>query len=129
MLHQPWFVLPPVIEWYYKKQNPFYRPLPPFHPDCREASALNVMEMIYPRENNQVFIPVQLDGTPGQVILEAAHSSADAVIFWHLDEQYLGQTSGTHQMLIHPLPGRHRITLIDNLGNQLVKPIIVVKKQ
>ncbi len=127
MLHQPWFVLPPVMEWYYKRQNPFYRPLPPFRPDCSEVSALNVMEMIYPRENNQVFVPVQLDGTPGQVILEAAHSSPDAVIFWHLDEQYLGQTSGTHQMLIHPLPGSHRITLIDNQGNQLVKPIVVVK--
>lgn len=127
MTHQPWFVLPPVMEWYYKSQNPFYRTLPPFHPDCREASASNVMEMIYPRENNQVFVPVQLDGTPGQVVLEAAHSSPGAVIFWHLDEEYLGQTSGTHQMLVHPLPGRHRITLIDNLGNQLVKPIIVVK--
>lgn len=129
MMHQPWFVLPPVMEWYYKRQNPFYRSLPPFHPDCPEASALNVMEMIYPRENNQIFVPVQLDGSAGQVILEAAHSSPAAVIFWHLDEQYLGQTSGPHQMPVNPQPGNHRITLIDNQGNQLAKSILVVTEQ
>ena len=62
--------------------------------------------MIYPRENNQIFVPVQLDGSPGQVILEAAHSSPAAVIFWHLDEQYLGQTSGPHQMPVNPSAGK-----------------------
>ncbi|MGV8091775.1 MAG: penicillin-binding protein 1C [Mangrovibacterium sp.] len=129
MIHRPWFVLPPVMEWYYKRQNPFYKSLPPFHPDCNEALPLQVMEMIYPRENNQVFVPIQLDGSPGQVILEAAHSSSDAVIYWHLDEQYLGQTSGSHQMVVNPQPGKHRITLIDNQGNQLTKPLIAVKKQ
>jgi len=127
MIHQPWFVLPPGMEWYYKRQNPFYKSLPPFHPDCQEA--LKTMEMIYPRENNQVFVPIQLDGSPGQVILEAAHSSPGAVIFWHLDEQYLGQTSGLHQMPVNPRPGNHRVTLIDNQGNQLIKPIVVVQEK
>ncbi|MDD4192341.1 MAG: penicillin-binding protein 1C, partial [Mangrovibacterium sp.] len=128
MAHRSWFVLPPVMEWYYRRQHPFYKPLPPFHPRCAEASPLPVMEMIYPRENNQVFVPVQLDGSPGQVILEAAHSSSGATIYWHLDEQYLGLTSGTHQMAVNPPPGNHRLTLIDHLGNQLTKPLTVVKK-
>ncbi len=128
MVSRSWFVLPPVMEWYYRRQHPFYKPLPPFFPGCADASSLPVMEMIYPRENNQVFVPVQLDGSPGQVILEAAHSSPGATIYWYLDEQYLGQTSGTHQMMVNPPPGRHVITLTDHLGRQLTKPLTVVKE-
>lgn len=116
MKHQAWFVLPPAMEWYYKQRNPFYRSLPPFMSGCSDE-VQTVMEMIYPRENNQVFVPVQLDGTPGQVILEAAHASSEAIVYWHLDEQYLGQTSGLHQMPVHPQPGVHRVTLIDDQGN------------
>ena len=78
MVHRSWFVLPPVMEWYYKRRNLMYRTLPPWKPGCTEEIQ-RVMEMIYPRENNQVFLPVQLDGTLGQVVLEAAHSSPDVV--------------------------------------------------
>ena len=128
MLHQSWFVLPPVMEWYYKRRNPFYKSLPPFLPGCSEKTQA-VMEMIYPRENNQVFVPVQLDGNPGQVILEAAHSDPDATVYWHLDDEYLGQTTGTHQMPVNPQPGEHLITLVDDAGNSYSKQIVVVVKR
>ncbi len=124
MEHQSWFVLPPVMEWYYKRRNPFYQSLPPFLPGCSEKVQA-VMEMIYPRENNQVFVPVQLDGTPGEVILEAAHLSSLSTIYWHLDEKYLGQTSRNHQMPVDPKPGKHRITLVDEAGNSFEKEIVV----
>ncbi|GET20203.1 penicillin-binding protein 1C [Prolixibacter denitrificans] len=126
MIHKSWFVLPPVMEWYYKRRNPLYKPLPPFRPDCAETPASKVMEMIYPRENNQVFVPIQLDGSPGKVILEAAHSNPDAVIYWHLDDKYLGETTGKHQMPVSPSVGKHVITLIDDQGNELQKTIVVV---
>lgn len=127
MIHRPWFVLPPAMEWYYKGNHPFYRSLPPFHPDCPGAS-VRVMEMIYPRENNQVFVPVQLDGSSGEVILEAVHSDAEAIVYWSMDEVYLGQTAGPHRMVVIPSPGKHRLTLTDNRGNQLTKDIFVAKK-
>ncbi len=127
MVHQSWFVLPPVMEWYYKRRNPFYQSLPPFLPGCSEK-AQAVMEIIYPRENNQVFVPVQLDGTPGEVILEAAHSSSSAIIYWHLDANYLGQTSGKHQMPVNPQSGKHRISLVDEAGNSFEKEIVVAAR-
>ncbi|RKD92725.1 penicillin-binding protein 1C [Mangrovibacterium diazotrophicum] len=127
MIHEKWFVLPPVMEWYYKRRNLMYRLLPPFKPGCTEETQA-VIEMIYPRENNKVFVPVQLDGKPGQVILEAAHSSPDAIIFWHLDDKYLGQTSGDHQMPINPEPGEHSLNLIDDSGNTFTKKIVVAEK-
>ncbi|WP_163716460.1 penicillin-binding protein 1C [Mangrovibacterium lignilyticum] len=128
LLHQSWFVLPPVMEWYYKRRNPFYKSLPPFMPGC-STEIQAVMEMIYPQESNQVFVPVQLDGKPGQVILEVAHSSPNATIYWHLDNTYLGQTGGKHQLPISPEEGEHLLSLVDDQGNTLSKKITVVKKR
>ena len=123
MEHKRWFVLPTVMEWYYKKKNPFYKPVPPMRNDCLEVEQEKVMDLIYPRENNQVFIPIQLDGTPGDVIFEAAHSIEASTIYWHLNDQYIGQTTDNHQIALNPTPGTHILTLYDNRGNELVKTI------
>lgn len=128
MTHQTWFVLPPIMEWYYKQKNFSYKTLPPFKEECIETSQ-DVMEMIYPRENNQVLVPTQLDGQTGQVIFEVAHSSDDAIIYWHLDEEFLGQTSGVHQISANPSSGEHLLSLVDNQGNTLNKRIIVVDNE
>jgi penicillin-binding protein 1C len=71
---------------------------------------------------------VKLDGTPGEVILEVAHSSSSATIYWHLDENYLGQTKGNHQMPVNPKQGMHRITLVDEAGNSFEKEIVVAAR-
>ncbi len=128
MTHLSRFVLPPVMAWYYKRRNPFYKLLPPFMPSC-SPDTQGVMEMIYPRENNQVLVPVQLDGTFGNVILEVAHSSADAIVYWHLGDTYLGPTIGKHQMPVNPEPGDYIVSLVDDRGNTLDKKITVVEKK
>ncbi len=128
MVHKKWFVLPTVMEWYYKRKNPFYKSLPPMRSDCLDMRTKNIIDLIYPRENNQVFIPIQLDGTPGQVIIEAAHSLSTATIYWHLDHNFIGQTSGKHKLAIRPNPGEHKLTLYDDNGNELRKTIHCISK-
>ncbi|MFA8433141.1 MAG: penicillin-binding protein 1C [Marinifilaceae bacterium] len=128
MVHRGWFVLPPVMEWYYKKRNPLYRPLPPYREDCRGTRGKQVMELIYPRENNRVFVPMQLDGTRGKVVFEAAHHDPDAQVFWHLDGEYLGTTCQLHQRELSPDEGSHLLTLMDEQGNTLYKRFTVVGK-
>ncbi len=128
MIHKSWFVLPPVMEWYYKQNNFLYKTLPPYKEGCIEES-LDVMEMIYPRENDKVFVPVQLDGRMGKVVFEAAHNSPDATIYWHLDETFFGQTTGNHQITINNVvPGEHLLTLIDDQGNTLYKKVTFVEE-
>ena len=119
MVHQSWFVLPPVMEYYYKQKHPLYNPLPPFKEGCAAESA--PMEWIYPREMNHVFIPTQLDGTPGKVLFELAHQQNDVVVYWYLDESYVGETRNVHKMPLDPQIGRHKLYLVDEEGNQLVK--------
>ena len=119
MIHQSWFVLPPGQEWYYKSKNPEYRVLPPYRTDCGVTNKSAAMEFIYPKRSMKIYVPVELDGKTGKTIFEVAHRSADAVIYWHLDEDYLGSTKGIHQMALSPDAGKHLITLVDQQGERL----------
>ena len=125
MVHLPWFVLPPAQEWYYKARNMDYKPLPPIHPDCIGSEGQRQMELIYPQQSLTVVLPRQLDGSPGQVVFRAAHRRKGAVIFWHIDNQFIGSTESPHQIPTAPAAGRHRLTLVDDAGNTVTETFIV----
>jgi penicillin-binding protein 1C len=118
MVHTPWFVLPPSMEFYYRSRNYSYKPLPPFRADCA-GTLQHPMELIYPKDGAKLYVPLEADGTRGRVICNAAHRQAGIKIFWHLDNQYLGQTKDYHQMALNPSAGKHVLTLVDANGNRL----------
>ena len=128
MQHESWFVLPPVQEWYYRSRNPDYRILPDLHPGCLESENVVFMELIYPRHSARVYVPHELDGSLGEIILEAAHRQPSALIHWHLNEKYLGSTQHIHQMGIRPIKGMQTLTLVDERGNTLIHHFEVVDK-
>ena len=124
MVHKNWFVLPPAMEYYYKQQNVLYITLPPLLPGCTENQ--QQLDFIYPREWNRVFIPVELDGTKGKLIVELAHRLNNVDVYWYIDNDFLGVTKNIHQFELRPEPGWHTITVSDNLGNLLTKRFFVV---
>ena len=79
------------------------------------------MELIYPRQFSQIYVPKELDGTLGQVVFEVAHRKSETTIHWHLDEDYLGSTKHIHELGFQPKPGKHNLTLVDENGYILVK--------
>ena len=111
-----WFALPPVWEWYYKQHHPEYRPLPPFKPGCG-GDASQAMQFIYPTPGARITLPRQMDGTPGHLVARVAYGQAGATLFWHLDDDYLGETRDFHEMALQPAPGRHSLTVVDGEGN------------
>ena len=128
MHHVNWFVLPPAMEWYYKKRNALYRSLPPFREDCSGHNQI-AMEIIYPKGNDQIFVPVDLDGMLGKVVFEIAHHDPEAEVFWHVDGDFIGTTTQFHQIELSPDQGEHLLTLVDNLGNTLNKKFTIVGKE
>jgi penicillin-binding protein 1C len=126
MIHKNWFVLPPAMEYYYKPRNPLYAILPTMMPGCSDE--IESMEFVYPREWNNLFIPTDLDGTPGQLILDLVHRDRNATVFWHLDEKFLGATSGIHQMAVRPEMGWHILNVTDHLGNSRIRRFFIAGK-
>lgn len=129
MQHKSWFILPPAMEYYYKIKNSDYKSLPPFKSDCDVSGGNSVMELIYPKNNATVYIPLELDGTRGKIVLNAAHRNPHAKIYWHLDNEYVTTTTNFHQLAINPPPGKHTLTLVDESGERLVQVFTVLDKE
>jgi penicillin-binding protein 1C len=128
MQHVSWFVLPPVQEWYFRNKNPFYKVLPPFRPDCSGNTDRRNMDVIYPKNNSRIYIPVDLDGKPGSAVFKVAHRNAGILVYWHLDDQFIGTTAQVHQMALSPSQGMHRLTLVDQNGESMRIGFEVISK-
>ena len=115
------FVLPPAQEWYYMQKHLDYRPLPPKHPLYDAASsAANPIEIIYPQPGLTLVLTRGLSGTQNGVVFSAAHADPGATLYWHIDDEFVGETRGEHTLRVDPAPGRHRLTLIDGQGERRV---------
>ena len=112
-----WFVLPPAQAYYYRNFHIDYQPLPPLKPGCEEVQSRQ-MAILYPEHHSILYLPKGFSHTPEKVVLKATHIKADATIFWHLDDIYIGKTKHQHQLACFIEPGNHILTLIDDNGNQ-----------
>ncbi len=112
------FVLSPTMEHYYARNHPSYRSKPPWAPACKKSAneARSELEIIYPQQNAQVFLPRSLEGKVGELIFEATHIRPEQTIHWHLDDTYQGSTQSFHQLGMRPKPGKHRVTIVDENG-------------
>ncbi|MDR0313033.1 MAG: penicillin-binding protein 1C [Treponema sp.] len=126
VVEQKWFVLPPAEEWYYRRWNLDYKPLPQDESSYNETASMANLALFNPEPGSLVFIPRELDGTEGRIVFSAAHREDDGIIYWHLDETYLGATQYFHEMEARPQPGLHTLTLVDSSGNTLVRSFTVL---
>lgn len=104
------FVLPPAMEWYYKPHHPDYK-------GTTRTKTENAVQFIYPQNGAVLAIPRQLGGEKEGVVFRAAHHNADATLWWHLDNTYVGETRFRHELLLAPAPGKHTLTIVDDEGN------------
>lgn len=105
------FALPPAMEWYYKSHHPEYISAP--------KSGEKVMDFIYPAAGSTLTLPRQLDGTVRGAVFRVAHRKADATLWWHLDNYYVGETRMMHEMRLTPAAGKHTLTVVDDEGNSV----------
>jgi len=111
-----WFVLPPAMEYYYRMRNPSYKTLPPFRDGCADDMQIASMEFVYPPRDARIFIPRSLQGQMMSMLPEIAHRRRNAVIYWHLDNKYIGMTRHIHQAEVRVGEGEHLITAVDDEG-------------
>ena len=104
------FVLPPAMEWYYKPHHPEYT-------GARKTRQEKAIEFIYPASGSTLTLPRQLNSQVEGVVFRAAHHRSDATLWWHLDNEYIGETRFLHERKLAPAPGKHTLTVVDDEGN------------
>lgn len=125
MITESRFVLPPLIEWYYKNTNPKYKPLPPYDKSC-EKTQTKIMDFIYPSRQMEIYLPNNRLGERTDLVLAIAHAEDDAVLFWYMDEEFIGETQTFHTLTARPSKGKHQITVIDDKGRSIRRTIKVM---
>lgn len=117
------FALPPAWAWYYQCSHPEYAAQEGLDHVVTEDSP---MQFLYPTGRSaHVTIPKQWDGSPGKITLELIHKQSNAVVFWHVDGNYMGSTQFIHKFSLHLERGSHRITAIDETDNRLELQLFV----
>ncbi|PAM92052.1 penicillin-binding protein 1C [Flavobacterium sp. IR1] len=122
-----WFVLPPVMAWYYKSQHIAYQPLPPFKEDCQGTQSAT-MDFIYPKPNSKIYLTKNFNSEVQPVILKVAYSERDKELFWYLDDVYKATTKTFHELQITPTVGTHYITVVDAYGNEIRRKIEIIRE-
>lgn len=117
MITESRFVLPAAQEYYYKSHNPNYQSLPPMRGDCN-SDARDQLAIIYPEHETTVSLPRDFEGKTQQIVMKAVSRNSMATLYWHIDDQYVGKTKGTHEMAAQPKPGDHLLTIVDDNGNR-----------
>jgi penicillin-binding protein 1C len=126
MLHKSWFELPPSMSYYYRKNHPEYEITPSFRKDCVLNVTSDVMSFLYPTEKSKIYLPTDVDEIKEKAIFKAAHQNPTEILYWHLDNVYLGYTKEFHNMEITTIPGKHKITIVDENGNRVMQLFEVV---
>lgn len=125
MVSQPWFILPPVMEWYYKNKNADYMVLPPFKEGCAGSQAEKYMDFIYPKAHTKIILTKDFMGKIQPVVLKVAHSNPSEELFWYVDEKYLGSTKTFHEMSLNAKTGIHVITVVDKSGVEIRRKVVI----
>ena len=60
------------------------------------------------------------------LILKVAHSKPETLVFWYLNESYLGSTKDIHEFAMKPKRGKHIVTIVDEFGNESKRWIDIV---
>lgn len=60
--------------------------------------------------------PKSLEGEAQSLVFTAIHRDRNAVLYWHIDDNYIGATTLEHKISVRPAPGAHRLTVIDEHG-------------
>jgi penicillin-binding protein 1C len=127
MITKNWLVLPPIQEYYYRKKHSQYQTLPPLKAGCAGAM-ISPLDIIYPEHGAKVFIPKELDGQPGRLVLHALARNDQSTVYWHIDGEFKKTTHHDHKWSVYLPQGRHNITIMDENGAYMERFFEVVSK-
>lgn len=122
-----WFILPPVMAWYYKGKHIEYLPLPPFKENCMGTQTAS-MDFIYPKANSKIYLTKDFNSEIQPVIFKVAYSQRENKLFWYVDNAYKGETKVFHEKPIMMTAGFHYVTVVDEFGNEIRRKVEIVRE-
>lgn len=127
MIKKTWFVLPPLMEYFYIKKNATYKKLPNYKLNCNPENQVK-MSFIYPTKiNTEIILAKDIGGQINPVVLKLTHSDTQAKVYWYVNKDFVKETSNMmHQVSLNLKPGFYTIMAVDNSGSELKRFIKIL---
>jgi len=122
MQSKSWFVLPPLMEYYYAARHPEYQSLPPYKNGCLKEGE-KLMQLIFPKKKEAILLPKNFKEETNAIIFKLAHRNPETTVYWYLDETFLTSTTTFHEISTLPEPGEYVLTVVDQEGNSISQHI------
>lgn len=111
-------IYPPDIAYYLREKGQFIEKLAPHYPGCPAYQVQNTISIIYPNLDAKLFLPRDFDGKTQSVICKVGYNGAGKIVYWYLDNEFLGTSEGEHKMAVVFNEGWNTIKVIDEFGAQ-----------
>ncbi len=109
---------PPDVNYYLRKNGNLTASEPMHNPECLVAQERDVLLIIYPLQDANVFIPKDFDGEYQPLVSRFASQFPEREVFWYLDNSYIGSTINKPSLPLHLTAGTHKLTVVDVMGNK-----------
>jgi penicillin-binding protein 1C len=126
MINQSWFVLPPVMAYYFQNNHADYRSLPPWLAGCNQDEN-QFFDFIYPKTNGKIYLTRNQEGQFQAFVCKVACSERKSTLFWYLDRKFLGQTTDFHELPIQAPTGNHRLVVVHENGQEIHRTIEIIR--
>jgi penicillin-binding protein 1C len=109
---------PPDVVQYLRTRGQVISSIPPHNPSCPAQSESSPLQILYPPKNSRLWVPRDFNGRLQKVILRAAHREKSRILYWYLDNRFLGSSIDKHTKAVELRKGWHILEVIDEVGNR-----------
>ena len=122
-------VFPADVAQYLRERGHVPGVVPPHKPDCPAGTEPHPLKITYPQQNARLWLPRDFDGEWQKIAMRVAHRERNRILYWYLDDRYLGSSRGRHVKASELRRGWHTLDVVDEIGNRDQKRFFVDLKQ
>ncbi len=112
-------IYPPAARQLYHNRGYDVDTLPVHNPHCNAEKSAHAIELVYPTDGITIFLPRNFDTTREKLIFNAIHRRDSAELFWYLDQNFIGTTSGENKLTVDSIAiGEHTLFVQDSEGSR-----------
>ena len=112
------FLIPPMYLEHINTSSTVYKKPPEWHPECLSQDEEQIIAIIYPKSNANLYPTKDISKDLNEVVLKAIHNDPKANIYWHLNESFVGTTHSLHELTVSLGKGVYHLTVMDQAGNR-----------
>ncbi|MBN2001062.1 penicillin-binding protein 1C [candidate division KSB1 bacterium] len=115
-VHVYCYIAPPDVKEILEKSGQSMDSIPMHSASCPTFQEENRLAIIYPVKNIKIMLPRDYSGEYEKIVLSAKHQQSNSTLFWFLNEKYLGETTGLHEMAVDLESGKYKLVVQDEEG-------------